>query len=464
MASTLPGLLGLPTELLVSISSSLPNRDIKSLRLTCRRLFSTASLRLTRVFLSANPRNIDVFRSITDHETFRQQIVEIIWDDARLESRQRERYAGSYFLDLDNGRYYQFSGQCPRWFFNLVLASGADVDAFRYGLKRFPSLKRVTITPFAHVRLLTPLYETPMIRAFPPGFIYLIPHTWYVHSPGQRPPVSTRRNQLSEFEKDRYHGVRLVTRELAQFRHHNVTELIIDVNALLCGTSLLTGIDSTIFTEPCAEYNDLVTVLRRPGFRRLDLALLVGRQSYQEDWSASRSGLLRRALSEAPNIEHISLRTDETQKDSDDSGAPDRHFVPRKSIFPVDKWLCLRHFGLSQFLVRQNDLLSLLAALPATLRSVELSCLIFLEGTYRGLLADMRDTLDWRGRGTRERPKVIVGLPADSISERTIWVDEQVGIGVLRDAFDPLYERPNAEYFGQTIWAVAKKRPQPNSI
>ena len=66
-----PPLLGLPVELLSSMSSLLPNRDIKSLRLVYRGLHSAIPLRLTRVFLSANPLNIEVFRAVADHDVFR---------------------------------------------------------------------------------------------------------------------------------------------------------------------------------------------------------------------------------------------------------------------------------------------------------------------------------------------------------------------------------------------------------
>lgn len=63
--------------------SFLDNRSIKNLRLTCRH-FSAIKLRINRVFLSANPLNIRVLRSIADHDEYRQGIVELIYDDARL--------------------------------------------------------------------------------------------------------------------------------------------------------------------------------------------------------------------------------------------------------------------------------------------------------------------------------------------------------------------------------------------
>ncbi|KAK3295296.1 uncharacterized protein B0H64DRAFT_394790 [Chaetomium fimeti] len=507
-------LLHLPAELLVMISSLLPNRDIKSLRLTCRFLVSAINLRLTRVFLSASRRNVDVFRAIAQHDTFRKQIVEIIWDDARLVAREAEREADYHpyerwtideIVELHGD---QSRGDCPRWFWeayeaNLttlesrrgydvdrpdhvardqvaakrpsleeswahyqvllrqqdeVIHSGADAEAFRYGLERFTSLKRVTVTPFAHGFWLTPLYETPMIRAFPRGFNYPIPRTWPVNDKAER-PVAHRWNEMSEDEKDRWRGFRIVTRELAKAERCGVSELFIDVN------HLLSGINCTIFSEPSAEYDNLLNLLRRQGFRRLDLALTVGDQGYEEEWSAFRSGYLRRALSETSDLEHISLRTDEDEQDPDWSQDPVRHFVPLNTILPVDNWPFLRHFGLSQFLVRQGDLISLLARLPTTLRSVELSHLVFLQGNYRDFLGEMRDSLNWRTRARSKRPKIRLAIPIRQSSELSIWVDKEVdeflyadgmnpfqttdghtvpyGVGVVRDVFNPNHERPN---------------------
>lgn len=39
---------------------------------------------IQRVFLSANPLNIEVFRGITGHNKFHHRVTEIIWDEARL--------------------------------------------------------------------------------------------------------------------------------------------------------------------------------------------------------------------------------------------------------------------------------------------------------------------------------------------------------------------------------------------
>lgn len=74
----------LPADLIDLVSFYLPNRDIKSLRLTCRQLGTTIRIRTHRVFICPNPMNLRVFRAIADDHTFRKGVTEIIWDDARL--------------------------------------------------------------------------------------------------------------------------------------------------------------------------------------------------------------------------------------------------------------------------------------------------------------------------------------------------------------------------------------------
>lgn len=74
----------LPPELWGYITSYLSNNDIKSLRLTCSQFNNAVFFRLDRVFLSANPLNVEVFRNIASHEKLRHQVTEIIWDEACL--------------------------------------------------------------------------------------------------------------------------------------------------------------------------------------------------------------------------------------------------------------------------------------------------------------------------------------------------------------------------------------------
>lgn len=57
----------LPPEVLAIVSVDLSKQDLKNLRLTSKTLGAKVSLRLDRVFISANPRNVEVFRTIADH-------------------------------------------------------------------------------------------------------------------------------------------------------------------------------------------------------------------------------------------------------------------------------------------------------------------------------------------------------------------------------------------------------------
>ncbi|KAK8097487.1 hypothetical protein PG984_016626 [Apiospora sp. TS-2023a] len=95
-------LLSCPTEILIAICRHLPNRDVKSLRLSCTRLKSVCQLRLDRVFISANPRNVAVFNAVAADEVLRHQVVEIVWDDALLVVDDRDGWR----MDSDEEFYY----------------------------------------------------------------------------------------------------------------------------------------------------------------------------------------------------------------------------------------------------------------------------------------------------------------------------------------------------------------------
>ncbi|KAL1853801.1 hypothetical protein Plec18170_005193 [Paecilomyces lecythidis] len=446
----------LPAEIFELAVSFLPNRDIKNIRLTCKALYERAHLRLRRVFLSANPRNIEVLRTIADHERFRRDIVEIIWDDVQLVDHIPEQGEGMWNLDralppegvpawFDQVCWWNIEKflrkqqrdpdlpieDCWAYYQQLlqqqqdVLASEADIEALRYGLQRFPALRRIIITPAAHGILDHPLYETPMIRAFPPGFNYPILHAyprlddfdysnlhiWPLPDKGLIPYIVPPWDQ--EGEKLKWRSFCLITRELARIHDHQISELVIDPHVLE------TGLNCRIFDAPCEEYNNIVTLLRRPGFERIDLALICDGQYYNDQtWSSFRSGHLRRALRQASDLKHVSLRTCIDYSQVEDGSLPQsmqytQHFVPLQTVLPIEKWQKLRHFGLSGFLVRSDDLISALSALPRTLRSIELSFLSFTgeRANWHDLFTDMRSTLDWHERPTGERPLLRVHVP-----------------------------------------------------
>lgn len=103
--------LRLPNELFAAILSRLSNRDIKQLRLTCGLVRERAQLRLTRVFVSASPRNIKVLYCIANHPDFCKQVTEIIWDDATLAKFWQE---GEY--EDEESRDWDEENGCPMWF------------------------------------------------------------------------------------------------------------------------------------------------------------------------------------------------------------------------------------------------------------------------------------------------------------------------------------------------------------
>lgn len=153
------------------------------------------------------------------------------------------------------------------------------------------------------------------------------------------------------------------------------------------------------------------------------------------------------------------------------NGPIDR-LIPLRRVIPVENWPRLRHFEISRFLVTQSDMISFPTALPKSVRSIELSMLMFLDdsGDLFDLIKEMRkmiceNTL-WGDRGLAAKPKVTVGLPMAGNREfgRAHWIEQEVqdfiygngkipflkdlrsetplGCGFFRDAFEPEWDRP----------------------
>ncbi|KAL6791915.1 hypothetical protein J3E68DRAFT_409686 [Trichoderma sp. SZMC 28012] len=512
----------LPRELLGNIVSRLENSDLKNLRLSCKLLASTSALRINRVFLSANPLNVRVFRAIADHEEYRHGITEIVYDDARLprsafeaqatrrpemlitgpppdpltpweaefqstaqeadeEWFQSARKANLWEIgahkshtkgqwdSLTRGKQAESEMSYPAswaYYQNLVrqqdevIASGADKEAFIYGLRQFPSLRTVTVTPAAHGMLFSPLYKTPMIRAFPFGFNYPLPRGW----PARREPespldaapwVDEEREAWARQVRENWRGFLFVACALAQERqHHHVSEFLIDSN------QLQTGISCRLFEQPCEAFIDVVSILELPGLRRFHLSLNVEGQ-YLYNWQAFRSGLLKDALSKAVDLEQFALATDMDMEDPDEEEPPSL-----EDIIPINSWPKLQHLKLWNFHVKKSELLLFLAQLPQTLKLLELGVLFFYDGArYLDLLQDMRDTLGWQER--QIRPSVKIALPRrgyyrdGQAIELNKEIDEFLynggnnpfagkptrsgvprGVGVIRDAFLADFEQP----------------------
>ncbi|KAJ4150019.1 hypothetical protein LMH87_010787 [Akanthomyces muscarius] len=560
-------LLRLPPELLENISALLPNSDIKSLRQACSGLCKLVHLRLTRVFLSPDPRNIKVFRAIAEHDDHRHAIREIIYDDARLKTswltthlrtdeqqqspgtateedeeeltpweryrlrteppvrrppRERdgpntpeekrlraERGAQHWFRTTslrnhdelarrrgrDDPRLPQHAArdallaQQPRWercwplYASLArrqlraVESGADEAALAYGLARFPNLARVTVTPAAHGFLHAPLYQTPVIRALPAGFNYAVPRGWpcvalasLADTSAWVPDADTTPAQVAAV-RSCWRGLRLVLRQLAeeievQRQQLVVPELVMDVHGLNA------GLNPHMFAQATTpDYAHLQTILAQPGFRRLDLPLMLG-GLVVERWACLANGFFRGLLAKARDLEHFRLAGDAEESRSVTVPVGSTKHCPLARVLPVSRWKRLRHFGLYRIPVQVDDLLAVLASLPESLRSVELSFLLFADKDatgYRGLLEDMRTRLRWHERQSVYRPKVLIGLPVTGAKQpgRGIWLGKEIsaflygdgpnpfatsasvatyGMGVMKDEFEPEYERPHVDH------------------
>ncbi|KAH7186252.1 uncharacterized protein B0J16DRAFT_400320 [Fusarium flagelliforme] len=493
-----PILQKLPNELIQDVLDLLPNRDIKSLRLTCRQLCNQAHLRFDRVFISANPLNVNVFLAVTNHNVFRQQVKEIIWDDATLMPLPSDDHDSNYGYSSDENEIFDnddyendgkisswFVGQCKEelskarsrlrrrgrdskqqeQFDNMmpsrealsyytrlvqqqenIIKSGADEEALRYALQesRFPHLTKVTVTPAAHGFLFFLLYETPMIRSFPFGFLYPIPRGWQcandVDQPGDAEPWE------DEDEKYKWRGFCLVSRLFADPKvSHNVCEISFDNH------KILTGINHFVFDEPNEDYDHLCQVLARPGFKQG----------------------IRGLLANESDLEEIQFQTDYPVGHTH-WAAPTTDFVSLFEFFPIKEWSSanrLKHFGFSGMQVAQDELISFLGKLPPTLRSIELSFLSVIKGrgNYAGILAEIRDKLGWRNHTVDQQIKIRLlvklnqrvtgcyisvdkevndyiygdGPPPFGVNGAgTSWAMLNNGTGMQYDEFDPDFIRP----------------------
>jgi hypothetical protein len=449
MATQSPWFLRSPIEIISLIVSFLPNKDVKSLRLACKPFGEITPFSSSRVFLSANSLDIQVFRAVADHPKFRREITEIIWDDARfvsapliwedvhpitdpqslqtnpdegcpnwfVEECEENRYVMKHrkYRDADRPdhvtRKSQMDAQMPLkacWEYYLqilndqksVINSKDDEKAFLYGLERFPRLKRVTVTPAAHGWLFAPLYQTPMIRAFPYGFNYPIPRGWHFDQIEGQVADPLPWLEATEEYKELWRGARIALRVLSQVEKHNVSELSFD------SKQLHTGINYLIFDRPCDEYNHFAAIMNRPGFRCLRLSLLTGSGGIF-DWAGFRSGYFHKAVSLAKELTDIYIST--TFNDGSSRGDPP---IPLKEVLPIEKWPKLCHLGLSRFSVDTSELINILRLVPLSLRSIDLEFIQFPFDEFRltGLLERMREELDWAKRDQRLKPTVTIAM------------------------------------------------------
>lgn len=285
-----------------------------------------------------------------------------------------------------------------------------------------------------------------------------------------------------------------MTQEIADWCAKNenacIPEFIIDCK------QLRTGINCRIFDNDIMGYNqdyrNLRTIVQQPGFKRLELALYATEQN-EARWVSflGRAGIdagkgegnLFELLSAAKDLEHFSLSTNlnptslQHLEHLGESGTSDEHFAPLFKFLPYTEWSNLRHFGLSRFLVNVIDLTVTLSSLPKTVRSIELSFLMFTTSTrgsdqlllstgYSDVLSFMKKRQDLLQ--IEERCKITIRVDAkqppeeiDVSREAYSYVYEGGpnpftystvlgGIGVLKNALDPDYARPNVGHTWNT--------------
>ncbi|KAH7194751.1 hypothetical protein DER44DRAFT_903352 [Fusarium oxysporum] len=409
MASSTPDisciLPRLPQELTNAISHYLEGSDLKALRETCSAMAWAIPLHFDRVFISANSLNIQVFKAIVANETFRHQVTEIIWDDARLfTGPERWQYKDEWEYHGREPDMIVTENGCPKWF---QKGSSTSDDDWCH--------------PYTF-----PVADNHMGLAECWDYYKQFFQVW-ISEEGDAPyQWFYGAHCTAEKYREKWRGYQLVSRALIECENQ-VTELRIK------GHEIKSGLNCRIFDQPCTEYEDICTLLRRPGFRYLDLDLFTGLIEH-DDWATYKTGLLRDALAQAKDLQHlcVSASTDIEdaycqQLDPDDLERP---VFPLRTIFLIDHWPRLQHFGISNFLIEIDDLVDVLSALPPTLRSVELINLAFRnpDHGYGDLIRQIRDTLDWRLRPAEERPKVHMVCSGESnpqmVENELIEVDD----------------------------------------
>ncbi|KAI1023972.1 hypothetical protein LB504_005027 [Fusarium proliferatum] len=475
----------LPLEILNQVIYTLPNADIKNLRLTCSYLGNISLPRFNRVFISTNLRDIEVFTLIANHDVFRFKVTEIIYNDLRFGPTWRKQFrryhrnaddpAMPYWyrrfcrsivnvIDTNEEEHRDtphnketFEAHCAlaesyKLFDKLrsqqdeVSASGRDADALRYGLLSFPNLKRVTLCPSAHGILGRPLYPTPTIRSLPQDLISPLER-------GLHLPIALEEHPLTpwnESSTQKWRGFCVITKEIAEYIRKNpafgLSEFVVE------SRQLSTGINCRLFDNPASdEYHDLVTILSHPRLIRFELSLACSTESRQ-NWPSFRSGLLSRALSKAKNLQSIRFYTSVpfVSRKWHDFVDGEQNGMPLRSIFPINDWCNLRHFALSRSFVKQRDVMAFISTLPTSLESLELSFLSFLprEGTYRDLLQGMRCNSGWRERLVRCQPKLIVFVV------ETETATDGAAVDVSRAVMDYMYNHGENPFVEDQIMEI----------
>ncbi|KAJ8118738.1 hypothetical protein OPT61_g339 [Boeremia exigua] len=354
--------------------------------------------------------NIDAFRGVLEHETLRNQVREIIWDDARLEDYeqrplQSRKTPFEYYVTIvrdqtsniqrqkENVRKAKLRRSGVRNMLSLresydlynrlyieqqvIIKSGEDTEALMLGLKSFPALKRVTVTPSAW-------------RNGVYTYMMLLP--WD-----------------EVYEEWRGYQI-VVDAVLATSSAHKVEELIIDSN------DELTGISHQLFaSKENIGYASTVQLFQAIRLTTLELCLNPT-EARMIDFNFLRNSLLRSALSHLSSLKRLTL-----------SHGVDRSFTQNlvniEEIIPLDTLApTLQYLKLQHFHFRGESLYSGLIFLPAlktiVLDSIDLSdeftWQAFFFRVKRELVQDTTSSPSW----SPGMPELIVKNRIDKLNNR----------------------------------------------
>lgn len=441
-----PRLAALPAELREDILAKLCWADISNLRLTCSAFSKIFLPKGNRVFLSANPFDIQVLRAVADNEVLRHGIRELIWDDSHFQ--QPDSYLGGQIPWTSEHTKRSYRGKVPVWYmqewekvwieyvnregayhaeerqqkmmknfrdamsmkesWNLfleiwqaqeeVIAANQDVDAFRYALQRFSALEAVTITPAAHGVGFARLYKTPAMRNYPPGFIYPEPVSWPACERDHDNTHAPHALSWTQMEKDHawligWPGTTIETYRERWRGFRAAIRILAEVKFRLRELNLfshyrIAGINCRIFRQDCPEYRHLCQIVSTPGFRKMHLSLAMERIN-KHGFNSLNKGLFRDMLARATDMEHFTLQTT-TLVEGDFMSMPFQYPGPDpcatmnlRKLIPVERWPKLESIFFSRPVVTMHELIRFLQSLPPTVRSVGL-CTVMLKSEEEG--------------------------------------------------------------------------------
>ncbi|CAH0034520.1 unnamed protein product [Clonostachys rhizophaga] len=503
-------LSSVPREILDHIVSYLPNGDKKSLRQASSFFAETVKIRISRVFLSANPRNIEVLKAIADHETRRHHVEQLIWDDSllatpanlgqmRVKSEYRNSYGGFWIppkpeiienrqrllrqtlgkRDVrDQFMFHElYTEACEVNICDIRARRGNDCDTPAH-LEREERVKnempiihsvryyrelcdqqgevirtdgaicafRIALDRFPNLRRVT---ITPACHGFLFTPLYETPMIRDFPKGFNYPIPRSWPSDLGKTDSRPVHRWP---------RFHQTSKMIwYGIRVVLKDLALqqnrvteleinVHGLDYGVPVDMFHSRNDESRYFNT-------LATKLRRLDLSIEVPPSRTGNPLEEISQSIRqaLDH-SPYLHHFSLHCNRQGY-DGRFPPLRTFFPIDNWNRLQHFGLTGFKVDIDDLVDFLSSMPATLSSLELSFLRFQTGAggdnYYDLMQAMRNRLGWSIRSEDDRPKIIIRVEVgEPVPGRYVTADKEVEEFMYGDGPNPFSCETGPDEFG----------------